>query len=218
MDGQTGEEIKPNPQSRKLKFSGICQLNDEELEHLYKIDKLTDEELASVDLERSSLIDDYRHLHELSQIWQKENKAAPPSSLSEWELHKELQHMEYKPKKVYKFHLLNKLVKVMSFEKDPASIFSEQQLQFDADYHDEKVYLLPPKDCLRRRLESFYDHLDNMFVCGDRNMAIDLVVQGILRLNRRRKWQSGGLIPETNSYLESAMSSAGLSTEFLFFS
>ncbi|EDV45770.1 uncharacterized protein LOC6551112 [Drosophila erecta] len=217
MDGQTGDEVKPNPLSRKLKFSGICKLSDEELAHLYKIDELTDEELASVDLERSSLIDDYRHLHELSMMWQEKNKAEPPSNLSEWELHSQLQHMEYKPKKVYKFFLLNKLVKVMSFETDPGSIYTEKQLQFDVDYHDENAYLLPPKDCLRRRLESFYDHLDNMFVCGDRNMAIDLVVQGILRLNKRREMQNGGLTPKPKSFKGSAMPSAGLSPGSLFF-
>ncbi|XP_033169471.1 uncharacterized protein LOC117146935 [Drosophila mauritiana] len=194
MDGQNVDEMNPNPLSRKLKFSGICKLTDEELSHLYKLDELTDEELVSLGLERGSLIDDYRLLHEVSMMRKLENEAAKPpnppeppklASLSEWELHDQLQHMDYIPKKVYKFELLNKLVKVMSIEKESGTIFSEEQLRLDLNYSELNSYLVPPKERLGLRLESFYNYLDNMFVSGDRNKALELVLHGIRRLNRR---------------------------------
>ncbi|XP_016980107.1 uncharacterized protein LOC108045330 [Drosophila rhopaloa] len=177
---------------RKLKFAGCCHLKDEALARLYRIDRLTDEELASVDLNRSSLIDDYRHLHEISLMRQGEvNPARPsrpqtprkcPSKLPQ------LRIKEVKVTKMYKFQLLNQLVKVMSSEVEPLSVFQEKQFQFDATYHeDEEVQQLPPKERERRRFKSFCDHLDNMFVSGDRNMAIDMVVDALIRLNRRRK-------------------------------
>ncbi|EDW53209.1 GM12322 [Drosophila sechellia] len=198
MDGENVDEMNPNPLSRKLKFSGICKLTDEELSHLYKLDELTDEELVSLGLERGSLIDDYRLLHEVSMMRKLENEAAKPpnppeppmlASLSEWELHEQLQHMDYIPKKVYKFELLNKLVKVMSIEKESGTIFSEEQLRLDLNYIELNSYLVAPQERLGLRLESFYNYLDNMFVSGDRNKALELVLHGIRRLNRRHNSQ-----------------------------
>ncbi|XP_046867221.1 uncharacterized protein LOC124460452 [Drosophila willistoni] len=51
----------------KLLLSGSCTLSDDELAEQYNLDKLSDEELASVNLDRKSLINDYRYLHELSE-------------------------------------------------------------------------------------------------------------------------------------------------------
>ncbi|XP_017045916.1 uncharacterized protein LOC108091306 [Drosophila ficusphila] len=177
---------------RKLKFAGCCHLKDEALARLYKIDRLTDEELASVGLQRSCLIDDYRHLHEVSLMWEQERYPDRPAKpQSPRKLRSRLPRlciMEVKPAKLYKFQLLNQLVKVISFEKEPQAIFQEQQFEFDADYQeDEDVLQLPQEERQKRRFESFCDHLDNMFISGDRNMAIDLVVDALIRLNRRRK-------------------------------
>ncbi|XP_017074952.1 uncharacterized protein LOC108110399 [Drosophila eugracilis] len=179
-----------DPKSRKLKFAGCCHLKDEALAGLYRIDQLTDEELASVGLERTSLIDDYRHLHEVSMMRQRENRSQAQALDLKIIRSKlpQLRMQEHKPTKLYKFQLLNQLVKVMSFEKEPEAIFNEQQFEFDADYHeDEEVQRMPPKERQRRRFESFCDHLDNMFISGDRNMAINVVVDALIRLNRRRK-------------------------------
>ncbi|XP_016935115.1 uncharacterized protein [Drosophila suzukii] len=194
MAQQPSDKTKPktDPKSRKLKFAGCCHLKDEALARLYKIDRLTDEELASVGLQRKSLIDDYRHLHELSQMrkWENGVRPARPAQThrSRFSRMPQFRLQEYKPVKLYKFQLLNQLVHVMSFDKDSETIFNEKQFEFDADYHeDEEVQRLPAKERKRRRFESFCDHLDNMFICGDRNMAIDLVVDALIRLNRRRK-------------------------------
>nr|XP_017012032.2 uncharacterized protein LOC108067506 [Drosophila takahashii] len=195
MAQQPGEKTKPNPtdpKSRKLKFAGCCHLKDEALARLYRIDRLTDEELASVGLQRSSLIDDYRHLHEMSLMRKWVNGVRPGRTAQTQKSSRsklpQLRVPEFKPAKLYKFQLLNQLVKVMSFEKEPESVFNEQQFEFDADYQeDEEVQRMPPKERQRRRFESFCDHLDNMFISGDRNMAIDLVVDALIRLNRRRK-------------------------------
>lgn len=181
--------------SRKLKFAGICRLKDETLERLYNLDRLSDEELASVGLTRKSLIDDYRHLHELSMLREREQekrRPAPPQTQrpSRSRL-PQYRAREVRPVKTYKFQLLNQLVKVMNTEIDPLTIFREQQFEFDADYYeDETVARMPAKEREKRRFESFCDHLDNMFISGDRNMAIDMVVDALIRLNKRRKQMS----------------------------
>ncbi|XP_043655282.1 uncharacterized protein LOC122621484 [Drosophila teissieri] len=197
MAGQQSK--KPNcasdPKSRKLKFAGICLLNNEELSSLYRIDQLSDEELASVGLERSSLIDDYRLLHELSLMKQKENEVArsrpqaqtckrSPMVLEERFI-KQMQ--EYLPETKYQFPMLSHLIRLMSIERKPETIFSEQELGMDANYQeDAKVLQLPPKERLDRRLKSFYDHLENLFLHGDRRAVTDLVFNAIVRLVDRR--------------------------------
>ncbi|KAH8349431.1 hypothetical protein KR067_012045, partial [Drosophila pandora] len=178
--------------SRKLKFAGICRLKDETLERLYKLDRLSDEELASVGLTRKSLIDDYRHLHELSMLREREQEkrrpVAPQTQRPSRSRLPQYRAREVRPVKTYKFQLLNQLVKVMNTEIDPLTIFREQQFEFDADYYeDETVARMPAKEREKRRFESFCDHLDNMFISGDRNMAIDMVVDALIRLNKRRK-------------------------------
>ncbi|KAH8294463.1 hypothetical protein KR018_008817, partial [Drosophila ironensis] len=174
---------------RKLKFAGCCRLKDDALERLYKIDRLSDEELASVGLQRSSLIDDYRHLHELSQLREEQEKNRPLRAQTPRQNRTTLpQQPVLKEAKTYKFQLLNQLVKVMNTEVEPLTIFREQQFEFDADYYeDESMALMSPKEREKRRFESFCDHLDNMFISGDRNMAIDMVVDALIRLNKRRK-------------------------------
>ncbi|EDV49511.1 uncharacterized protein LOC6554064 [Drosophila erecta] len=190
---QTKTNFDSDPKSRKLKFAGICKLNNEELSSLYRIDQLTDEELASVGLERSSLIDDYRLLHELSMMKQMENEVTKspaqtckqkPMALDE-RFGKQMH--ECIPKSKYKFTMLSHLIMLMSLDKQPETIFSEQDLKIDADYHeDAKVVQLMPKERLDRRLESFYDHLEKMFLHGDRKKANDLVFNAIVRLVDRR--------------------------------
>ncbi|EDW96934.1 uncharacterized protein LOC6536650 [Drosophila yakuba] len=191
------QSTKPNfasdPKSRKLKFAGICPMNNEELSSLYRIDQLTDEELASVGLERSSLIDDYRLLHELSLMKQKENEVTK-SRAQTWKRNPVVlderfikQMQEYIPETKYQFPMLSHLIRLMSLEKEPETIFSKQDLGIDANYQeDAKVQQLLPKERLHRRLESFYDHLENMFLHGDRKAATDLVFDAIVRLVDRR--------------------------------
>ncbi|XP_017087990.2 uncharacterized protein [Drosophila bipectinata] len=173
--------------SRKLKFSGICRLKDETLERLYNLHRLSDDDLATVGLTRKSLIDDYRHHHEMSMQREREEEKRRSQRQSRSRVpHSRSRPM--RPLKTYKFQLLNQLVKVLSNEIDPLTIFREQQFEFDADYYeDEAVAMMPIKERERRRFESFCDHLDNMFICGDRNMAVDMVVDALIRLNRRRK-------------------------------
>nr|NP_572149.2 uncharacterized protein Dmel_CG15375 [Drosophila melanogaster]AAF45916.2 uncharacterized protein Dmel_CG15375 [Drosophila melanogaster] len=168
MEEQNVDETKTNPLSRKLKFSGICKLTDEELSHLYKLDELTDEELASVDLKRSSLIDDYRLLHEVSMMRQMENEAAKPPNPPE-------PPKPPNPPERPKARKLLHFVKVMSFEEEPGTIFTEEQLRLDSNYMELNSDIF--------RLESFYNYLDSMYVSGNSNRAIDLVMFGIHRLN-----------------------------------
>jgi len=92
-----------------------------------------------------------------------------------WDLYEKLEHWVYIPKKVYKFNLLNKFVKVMSFEEEPGTIFTEEQLRLDSNYMELNSDIF--------RLESFYNYLDSMYVSGNSNRAIDLVMFGIHRLN-----------------------------------
>ncbi|KAH8323132.1 hypothetical protein KR074_005583 [Drosophila pseudoananassae] len=173
--------------SRKLKFAGICRLKDETLERLYNLHRLSDEDLATVGLTRKSLIDDYRHHHEMSLQRQREEEKRRSQRQSRSRVPHSRARLT-RPLKTYKFQLLNQLVKVMNNEIDPLTIFREQQFEFDADYYeDDSVALMPAKEREQRRFESFCDHLDNMFICGDRNMAVDMVVDALIRLNRRRK-------------------------------
>ncbi|XP_039492436.1 uncharacterized protein LOC120452338 [Drosophila santomea] len=193
MAEQQKTNFASDSKSRKLKFAGICRMNNEELSSLYRIDQLTDEELASVGLERSSLIDDYRLLHELSLMKQKENEVTK-SRAQTWKRNPVVlgerfikQMQEYIPETKYQFPMLSHLIRLMSLEKEPETIFSEQDLGIDANYQeDAKVQQLLPKERLDRRLESFYDHLENMFLHGDRKAATDLVFNAIVRLVDRR--------------------------------
>lgn len=182
----------PGGRSRKLKFAGCCLMSDKQLEQHYKLYRLSDEELASVGLQRSSLIDDYRVLHEVSQLRQlelKREKALNSNPLQARALKlKELQlQLGIRPHKAYKFQLLNQLVRVMDIEDDPSAIFPEPQFYFDALYVEtEETRRLGPKERERRRFDAFYDHLDKMFIHGDRNKAIDVVVDAFVRLKKRR--------------------------------
>ncbi|XP_030382149.1 uncharacterized protein LOC115629750 [Scaptodrosophila lebanonensis] len=69
--------------SRKLKFTGSCKLSNAALAEIYHLteEELSDEELASVGLERNSLIDDYRHLHEMWLLSQKAQAKPEPAKL-----------------------------------------------------------------------------------------------------------------------------------------
>ncbi|XP_023030954.1 uncharacterized protein LOC111518474 [Drosophila willistoni] len=75
----------------KLKFSGCCKLTDDQLSEVYNLDLLSDEELASVNLERKSLVDDYRHLHELSMAHEQEQER-----IKQLELEQQLRDEELK--------------------------------------------------------------------------------------------------------------------------
>ncbi|KAH8245538.1 hypothetical protein KR032_011582, partial [Drosophila birchii] len=182
-----------NSQSRKLKLIGCCLLTDQQLEQHYKLHHISDAELTAVGMQRSSLIDDYRLMHEISQMHQlrvKREKRPNTHDLPEdrEERIKELQfRLGIRPHKAYKFQLLNQLVRVMDTEPDPKVIFPETEFNFFAIYSEsEEVLRLAPKERERRRFDAFYDHLDNMFVSGDRNKAIDLVVDAFVRLKKRR--------------------------------
>ncbi|XP_020805380.1 uncharacterized protein LOC110181823 [Drosophila serrata] len=190
------------PQSRKLKLIGCCPMTDKQMEEHYKLHHISDDELATVGIQRSSLIDDYRLMHEISQKRQlklkqeKKPNINDPAEDREQRI-KELQlRLGIRPHKAYKFQLLNQLVRVMDTEPDPKIIFPETQFNFFSIYcENDEVRLLSPKERERRRFDAFYDHLDNMFVNGDRNKAIDLVVDAFVRLKKRRMQVSQVPIP-----------------------
>ncbi|KAH8265931.1 hypothetical protein KR038_005576, partial [Drosophila bunnanda] len=179
--------------SHKLKLIGCCHMTDMQLEQHYKLHHISDEELASVGIQRSSLIADYRLMHEISQQHQLKMKREKRPNINDLpedreERIKELQQrLGIRPHKAYKFQLLNQLVRVMDTEPDPKVIFPESEFHFFAIYcENESVSRLSSKQRERRRFDAFYDHLDNMFVNGDRNKAIDLVVDAFVRLKKRR--------------------------------
>ncbi|KAH8304104.1 hypothetical protein KR059_000704, partial [Drosophila kikkawai] len=199
-------QTHPNPaalatRSQKLKFIGCCHLTDKQMEQHYKLHYISDGELASVGMQRSSVIDDYRLMHEISQMHQQDlrrERAQKLSALPEdrAERIKELQfRLGMRPHKAYKFQLLNQLVRVMDTEPDPKVIFPEKQFTFFAIYSATEDRRLAPKERERHRFDAFYDYLDDMFVNGDRNKAIDVVVDAFVRLKKRRMQISRVPIP-----------------------
>ncbi|EDW25985.1 GL14197 [Drosophila persimilis] len=59
---------QPKNNQRELVFHGCCKMTDEELSEHYKVDQMTDEELASVNIDRQAMIDSYRVMHEVSML------------------------------------------------------------------------------------------------------------------------------------------------------
>ncbi|XP_068158946.1 uncharacterized protein [Drosophila tropicalis] len=165
---------------RKLVFAGCCTLSDNELAELYNLDLLTDEELASVALERTSLIDDYRHLHELSMLWKQEEEREKEREL---EHKREKAELESRGRK-YGFKLLNQLIKKV-FEMKQFSIYMEEEFQIFTEYHtDPAMLLLPTQEREKRRFWSHCDYLENLYYSGGSSRALNIVVVALIRFNK----------------------------------
>ncbi|KAH8376304.1 hypothetical protein KR200_001381, partial [Drosophila serrata] len=176
----TTQSVPSGNPSRNVKLLGYCLLTDRQLEHYYKLHLISDEELATAGVDRSSLIDDYRRMHEISQ--------KRPASEDIAKQVKELQlQLGIRPHKPYKFQLLNQLVRLMDSQPDPKVIFPETPFDFNATYWEsEAICRLTPEERDRRRFDALYDYLDNEFVRGDRNKAFEVVVNGLIRLTKLR--------------------------------
>ncbi|EDV45771.1 uncharacterized protein LOC6550967 [Drosophila erecta] len=155
-------------------------------------------------LQRNSMMHNFRFICDLSGEWHttdgltqvraqapKSSPAKPGKQEMAWNI----------PSKVYTFMMLKQLVMEMSFVEQPENIFREQELAIDKDYRevpDVEALHMTPRERLNRRLKSFYDHLEEMFVGDDlnmANMAVDVVFNGISRLAERRNelitsWQA----------------------------
>ncbi|KAH8235740.1 hypothetical protein KR032_006558, partial [Drosophila birchii] len=160
--------------SRIVMLLGYCLLTKKQLEHYYKLHIISDEELATASMLRSSQIDDRSHELPL------------PKDLAQQV--RELQlRLGIRPHREYQFQLLNQMVRLMDAEPDPKVIFPEMQFNFDAIYSEsESVRRLPTKERVHRRFDAFYDYLDHQFVHDDCNKVYKVVVDALIRLTERR--------------------------------
>ncbi|EDW75301.1 uncharacterized protein Dwil_GK20100 [Drosophila willistoni] len=199
---------------RKLVFAGCCTLSDDELAELYNLDLLTDEELASVSLERKSLIDDYRHLHELSMLRQQEEEREKERELerqrekAELERRRKIAEDAKKVTKIakavklsskavaeksdkqlpggrkYGFQLLNQLIK-KDFEMTQFSIYMEKEFEIFTDYHtDPSMPLLSAQEREKRRFWAHCDYLENLYCSGSCSRAMNIVVVALIRFSK----------------------------------
>ncbi|XP_064538944.1 uncharacterized protein LOC135428777 [Drosophila montana] len=171
-------------EKQKLKFTGCCSLTDGELSKLYNLDMLTDEELAAVGVERYSLIDDYRHLHEMSQM--RELERLP--SLSKRFVSK-LKRPKFKsprkPTKPFNYDLLNKFFRCMQSESVAFCCFMEQELKIITDFQrDTKILLLSPREREFARYESYFDYLDALYQSGEQDRVISIVAKVMINFHR----------------------------------
>ncbi|XP_043659424.1 uncharacterized protein LOC122624059 [Drosophila teissieri] len=165
--------------------------------------QLSDEALVANGLERNSMVENLRFIYDFGGEWHTNDRLtqfrAPKASPAK----RENRMILNIPNKVYTFKMLRQMITEMSFEKQPEAIFKEQELAVNKDYRelpDEEAMQMTPRERLDRRLKSFYDHLEDMFVGADlnmANMAVDLVFNGISRLAERRNvltdsWRTKG--------------------------
>ncbi|KAH8338099.1 hypothetical protein KR059_007857 [Drosophila kikkawai] len=161
---------------------GYCFLTEKQLEHYKKLELISDEELEAVERQRSLKIDEFPVAQERFQVPPPPHNPVKDRS----EQVKELRlRLGMRPHKTYKLQLLNQLVRIIDTEPDPKAIIPELQLDF-MYLENEEVRQLPPHEREYRRLDAFYDYLDEMYVNGNGKKAIDLVVNGFIRLNNRR--------------------------------
>ncbi|EDX01241.1 uncharacterized protein LOC6524270 [Drosophila yakuba] len=167
--------------------------------------RLSDEALVANGLQRNSMVENLRFICDLSGEWHTNGRltqfqARTPNASPAKRENRMILNI---PNKVYTFKMLRQMITEMSFEKQPEAIFKEQELALNKDYRevpDEEARQMTSRERLDRRLKSFYDHLEDMFVGADlnmANMAVDLVFNGISRLAERRNvlnasWRAKG--------------------------
>ncbi|TDG42506.1 hypothetical protein AWZ03_011075 [Drosophila navojoa] len=175
---------------QKLKFKGCCKMSNDEISKFYNLDILTDDELASVGVARDSLIDDYRHLHELSQIreqqlqQQQQRKPRLPKAFIS-KIKKPNFKSPRKASKTFQYDLLNKFFRCMQSESAGFCRFMEQDLNIITDFQrDTKILLLAPEEREFARYESYFDYLDALYKSGEQDRVISIVAKVMINVHR----------------------------------
>lgn len=172
-------------EERKLKFIGCCTLTDNELSRHYNLDLLTNSELASVGLERKSLIDDYRHLHEMSQL----HEPKQVTSISKPFVSK-LKRPQFKgpqkPTRPFQYNLLNKFFLCMQSEAMAFCQFLENDLRvknpLPVATKDLKMF---PEEWVLAVYESYFLHLDRMCMNGEEERVISFIGKTLVKFHRK---------------------------------
>ncbi|KAL7743762.1 hypothetical protein ACLKA6_016822 [Drosophila palustris] len=171
-------------ENQKLKFTGCCSLTDNELSKLYNLDVLTDAELASVGVERGSLIDDYRHLHEMSQLHELEQLPSISKRFAS-KLKRPKFKSPRKPTQQFQYDLLNRFFRCMQSEAVAFCRFMENDLQIITDFQrDTKILLMSPKEREVACYDSYFNHLDNMYQNGKQDLVIAIVAKVMINFHR----------------------------------
>ncbi|XP_062140887.1 uncharacterized protein LOC133849058 [Drosophila sulfurigaster albostrigata] len=168
----------------KLKFTGCCSLSDSELSKLYNLDNLTDVELSAVGVDRTTLIDDYRHLHEMSQLREMERL----SSLSR-RFVSQLKPPKFKsprqPQRAFSYDLLDRFFRCMQSETPAFCRFMENDLQIVTDFQrDTKILLMSPKERECACYDSYFEHLDTLYRSGQHDVVISIIAKVMVRFHR----------------------------------
>ncbi|XP_017870168.1 PREDICTED: uncharacterized protein LOC108618600 [Drosophila arizonae] len=170
---------------QKLKFKGCCKMSNSEISKFYNLDVLTNAELASVGVARDSLIDDYRHLHELSQMRKQQQCKPKMPKLFVSKIKKPKFKSPRKPSKVFHYDLLNKFFRCMQSESVGFCRFMEQDLNIITDFQrDTKILLMSPREREFARYESYFDYLDTLYQNGDQDRVISIVAKVMINFHR----------------------------------
>ncbi|KAH8395988.1 hypothetical protein KR222_000855, partial [Zaprionus bogoriensis] len=174
--------------NKKLKFSGSCSLTDSELSTLYNLDALTEDELASVGIERSSLIDDYRHLHEQALLHDAMKRQPMPSQRFISKLQRPKFKSPRKPTKPFSYDLLNRFFRCMQSEAVAFCRFMEVDLKILTDIQrDTKILLMSPKEREVACYESYFNYLDRLYQAGEQDRVISIVAKVMINFQRNPK-------------------------------
>ncbi|KAH8290080.1 hypothetical protein KR044_009624, partial [Drosophila immigrans] len=170
--------------NQKLKFTGCCSLSDSELSKLYNLDILTDLELTSVGVDRTSLIDDYRHLHEMSQL--REMERLP---LLSRRFVSKLKRPKFKsprkPTKPFSYDLLDRFFRCMQSEALGFCRFMENDLQIITDFQrDTKILLMTPKEREFACYDSYFEYLDNLYQSGKQDVVMSIIAKVMVHFHR----------------------------------
>ncbi|SPP89147.1 uncharacterized protein LOC117590786 [Drosophila guanche] len=165
--------------ARKLIFHGCCKLTDEELSERYKLNETTDEELASVGLNRQEFIDSYRVMDEISilhgepQLLKKKPESDPEA--------KPLKHFLLK----YRFPLLNALVVLLSTDDKLFRTFMQRDLPTDYPLHLPTYRDYLPEERKINLFIGFCRHLDSLYLGPRRLEALKKVSTYIFAFRQR---------------------------------
>ncbi|BFG00339.1 uncharacterized protein DMAD_00364 [Drosophila madeirensis] len=168
---------------RKLIFHGCCKLTDEELSERYKLNETTDEELASVGLNRQEVIDSYRVMDEVSilrgepSLLKKKPEPEPEIVKAEppWE------HFML----TYEFPMLNRLVVLLSTDDRLFRAFMQRDLPADYPLHLPTYRSYPPEERKIYLFIRFCEHLESLYLGSRSFEAQDKVASYIYALRQR---------------------------------
>ncbi|XP_034657490.1 uncharacterized protein LOC117894488 [Drosophila subobscura] len=173
---------------RKLIFHGCCKLTDEELSEHYKLNETTDEELASVGLNRQEVIDSYRVMDEVSilrgdpSLLKKKPEPEPEIVKAEPEA-QPWEHFLI----TYEFPMLNRLVVLLSTDDRLFRAFMQRDLPAEYPLHLPMYRTYPPEERQINLFIRFCEHLESLYL-GPRYFEAHDMVASYIRALRQRKF------------------------------